>query len=395
VAKEMVKVGVPVIIVQANPFTEQPILQPYFLTRPELYESKADTPKGSVANLETVGIDGVSYVVGTVIGLGKDGTSIDLDNGRTLKFGALVIAVGNHYPAIMAETGQDFSSRLAFVKSFPQKVLAANKIVLGGAGPVALEMACELRRLNKDCTIQMVTSGNSALQSWTGTPASVLAKRLSDLNIEVKTNARIDLPDGAGSRPVFNKADYSLSTGEVLSDIDIFLPYFGRARTEFLPDNVTSSSGKVLVNEHGQSTAFASMFAVGCGSHYPYSLMPVIEKEAAVVATNVRAVLSGDRTLPASLPASPPNDGQVVWVHLGIGEWSAINLDQKGCLPGLLSRFCGCFNPLCPCCGCCGWCCAYPAGECAGKTFGHLLGLGGNMHKIHPASPPAMHDIAR
>jgi NADH dehydrogenase FAD-containing subunit len=391
VAKQLIKASKQVIIVQANAFTEQPILQPYHLTRPELYAAKANTKKGSVANLDTVGIEGVQYIVGTVAGLGADGKSIQFDDGRTLEFGALVIAVGIHYPAIMANPGEDFATRLAFVEAFPGKVRAANQILVGGTGPVALEVAAELRRLNATCKIQMVTSGDRALQSWTGTPASVLAQRLVDTNIEVKTGARVDLPPGAAPHAVFDKADYSLSTGEVLKDVDMFLPYFGSSRTEFLPDNATGPSGKVLVNMHGQSTIQSNIFAVGCGNHYPIAVMPVIQKEATVVAANVGALLDGQRVLPASLPAKPPEE-HITYVHLGIGQWSALNLEQKGCIPGLLARLCGCFNPLCPCCACCDWCCTYPAGECSGGCFERIIIAMGNSHAVHPASLPAMHD---
>ena len=95
VATALVKNDVSVIIVQANDFTEQPILQPWFLTRPELYADKAHTKKGSVANLETVGIEGVRYVVGTVVGLSDDKNQITFADGRKLDFGAFFVRTGS------------------------------------------------------------------------------------------------------------------------------------------------------------------------------------------------------------------------------------------------------------------------------------------------------------
>ena len=390
VAKNLVKAGVKVTIVQANPFAEQPIFGPYFLTRPELYAAKANTKKGSVASLETVGIDGVSYVVGTVTSLGDDGDkTVVLEDGRTIEFGALVVAAGNHYPAIMANLGEDFATRLAFVQAFPAKVSAANKILVGGAGPVALEMAAELRRLNPTCEIQMVTSGDTALSSWTGTPAAVLASRLKDTNIQVKTNARVVLPTGSAPAGVYEKAEYMLSTGEGVKDVDLFLPYFGQPRTGFLPAD-TVVGGKVRVNANGQSTVRANLFAVGCGDRHPVAVMPVIDKEAEVVAANVHALLGGQDKLPASLPDKPPTE-HVAVVHLGLGLWSAMNLEQKGCVPGLMARCCGCCFPICPCCAFCDWCCTYPAGTCAGSCFEKvLIGMAGNFHEVHAVRKPEM-----
>ena len=199
------------------------------------------------------------------------------------------------------------------------------------------------------------------------------------------------LATGSTAGAVFEKADYMLSTGEEMKDVDLFLPYFGRPRTEFLPAD-TVVSGKVRVNAHGQSTIRTNIFAVGCGDRHPIAIMPVIDKEAKVVSANVEALINGQKQLPASLPAKPPEE-HVAWVHLGIGQWSALNLEQKGCLPGLLGRCCGLCNPFCPCCACCGWCCSYPAGECAGSCWEKVIMGGGNGHKIHPAREPEMHDI--
>jgi len=401
VATALVKNDVSVIIVQANDFTEQPVLQPWFLTRPELYADKAHTKKGSVANLETVGIEGVRYVVGTVVGLSDDKNQITFADGRKLDYGVLVVAAGNHYPALMAKPSETFDERLAFVKAFPGKVRAAKSILVGGAGPVALEVASELRRVNPDCKIQLVTSGTHALRTWTGTPRAVVAGRLAKTNIGVVGGAKIVLPDDGSyvqGSAVYERADYTLSNGKTIKDVDIFLPYFGLSRTGFLPSEMTAARGRVKVNAHGQSSENNNVFAVGCSDKYPVIVKPVIDKEAAVVVANVISILKdgvdSSSKLAASLPELP-GEASPMYVHLGLGMWTAMNLEQKGCVPGLCGRCCGCCNPFCPCCACCGWCCMYPASECSSKCMEKMLISGGNMHPIHAAKAPVMAEMVR
>ena len=401
VATVLVKHDIAVTIVQANDFTEQPTLQPWFLTRPEMYAGKAHTKKGSVANLDTVGIEGVRYVVGTVVELSDTKKQIVFADGRKLDFSVLVIAAGIHYPALMAKPSETFDERLAFVKAFPDKVRAAKSILVGGAGPVALEVASELRRVNPDCKIQLVTSGTHALHTWTGTPRTVIAGRLAKTNIGVIAGARVLLPDDGSyvqGSAVYKRADYKLSNGKTIKDVDIFLPYFGISRTGFLPSEMTGARGRVMVNAHGQSSKNNSVFAVGCSDKYPVIVKPVIDKEAAVVVANIISILK-DRTsssskLAASLPELP-EAAAPMYVHLGLGQYTAMNLEQKGCLAGLCGRCCGCCNPFCPCCACCGWPCMFPASECQGKCFEKMLISMGNMHPIHPAKTPIMAEMVR
>ena len=167
-ARELLKLKVPTIIVQSNAYTENPQMSPYHLIRPQLWKETAHTPKGNVANLETVGIEGVTYVVGTVAQI--DNNELVLEDGRRLAFGTLVVAVGHHYPALMANTGEDFNTRFQFLEKFQRQLAAARSIVIGGGGPVAIEVAGTLRSANSTCKIQLVTSGPRALASWTGTP---------------------------------------------------------------------------------------------------------------------------------------------------------------------------------------------------------------------------------
>lgn len=371
-------------------FTEQPVFGPHCLTHPEEWKAKAHTKKGFVANLETVGIEGVRYVVGKVVGI--EANELILHDGKRLPFGALVAAVGMHYPAITAKTGETFAERQHFLESFPNKLKSATSVLIGGGGPVAVEVCGTLRAANSSCKIQMVTSGQRALAQWDGTPAAVLAARLKAINVDVVTNARVE--DVLANTGVYEKRDYKLSNGSTIQNVDIFLPFFSVARTDCLPENFvdTANRGRLRVNANNQSTVQKNVFAVGCGNRWMVSNDPTIQKEAAAVAQNVQDVLNG-KAPSVSLPKECP--ATVDYVHVGLGEYTMMNMDQKGCFMTAMSRMCGCCFPLCPCCACCGWCCSYPGSECQGKCFGKMLLSGGNLHPVHAPRPPSMLEMAR
>jgi NADH dehydrogenase FAD-containing subunit len=386
VARALAKAKVVTItIVQATEYVEQPILMPYFLTRPELYESTSNTKKGAVATIDYLSIPGVQYAIGTVTAV--EANEVVLESGEKLPFDYLVVATGNAQPAIQAELGQDWASRLAFVKEFPNKIKAARSIIVGGGGPTAVEMACELRRVNADAKIYMVTSQEKAMAMWEGTASSILAKRLADEHIEVVGGERMETTTMS-----FEPNTYTLQSGRQL-EADIYLPFFGTARTGFLEASLVER-GAVKVNEHGQSVGNDKLFAVGCSNRYTARVMDVIAKESDVVTKNIVALATG-KSMSATLPAKSPGPPEPAWVHAPLTGFSIMNLSVMGTMPDLCSRCCGCFNPFCPCMGCCGWCCMYPAGTLPGQCMGKALLGGGNMHKPHDKKPPQMASMAR
>lgn len=383
-ARQFVKQGAKsVTIVQGNSFSEQPITMPYFITRPNLYESTAHTAKGAVAALDYLSIAGVNYVVGTVVDVNEH--SLVFDDERKLTFDILVIAVGIHYPVLTARLGEDLATRTEFVHAFPAKVAAATRILVGGGGPVAMEMASECRRLNPGAVVTVVTSASHVMDSWKGRAQAAVAGRLKAKNIDVICNERLEAKSADTDilQACFETAAYTLARSDRAIEADLYLPYFASAH-QVSPEKF-DRGGRVIVNEHGQSPTRPNIFAVGCGDQAKVSIMPVMEKEAKMVAANAMSLQRGDSPrarMPTSTPAVPAA------VHLGLGSWSAVNLTG---LPGVFARCCGCFNPLCPCCACCGWPCLFPASELQGRVFGNIIiGSIGNMHKPHKPLAPEL-----
>jgi len=390
-AKQLVKNGLhgSVTIVQAQPFMEGQIGMPYFITRPALYETSINAKNSWIMELEHVAVDGVNYAVGTVTAV--EDSHVVLGDGGKLPYDALVIAVGVDYPMISASLGEDLAARKGSIKAFNAKVVAAKSILIGGGGPVALEMVGELRRLNADAKLSMVMSGSKPLEHWNGQGSAEVLGQLRRLQVELIVNERIEKAEWS-----IEPATYKTASGKEIQ-ADIFLPYFGTCRTSFLASSVSGAveKGRVVVNDKGQSRVKEGIFAVGCSSKYAALVMPVIELEAKVVAANIAALLNG-QPLPSTLPDKPPGPPDVAWVHMGLGQYSVFNMAVIGPGPAACCRCCGCCNPCCPCCAPCGWCCMFPAGKLPALVSEKMMiDVLGGANKGHAAAPPKMATIER
>lgn len=412
VATKLVRAGLggQVTVIQGNDFSEWPIHQPYFLTRPDEYTRLQ--PKVGSATLDRIGIPGVTYCVGHVraieegaVVLGGDGSawadpalSARLPEGR-IRFRVLVIATGHHQPVICPEPGQDQAARTAAIEQF-SGVLASEKtkrILVGGGGPVAVEMASEARRVNAKAEITMVFPQDKPFgTAWTGQASRRLLRRLEAINIKLMPNERLkDVAPAA----CFGGGPFMTESGKQL-EADVLLPYFGIPRTEFVEASIpgsTTERGRVKTKPNGQLTLRDDIFAVGVSDRFPGINVMVIKKEADVVAANVAAFVKGGAAL-ANKKTLPDVAGPVAphWIHAPLNEWTLVNFDVKGAPPACVARCCGICNPLCPCCcPCFGWCCAYPAGDLPSKGMSAIMLKMGLPFKVHNAKPPAMAEMER
>lgn len=393
VAKKVLKLSnTRVTIVQCNEFTEFPVFAPYHISRPDFFVERANTPLGAIKSLEHLAIDDVEYVVGTVSGLSEDKKQIVFKDGRSLSFDALVVASGIHYPILAAEPGETYEQRVEFVKGFSSTVVAAKSILLGGTGPVGLEVVMELRRLNPNAKIQMVTSAKQVL-GWDGAAAKHLQDRLDFCKIEVIKEARVQ--DVNPAKAVLTRANYQLSNGTLINDVDVFIPYFGVARTEFLPANFVDGStrNRLRIKNTGQAIAQDNIYAVGTGNLYTNSFVDNLFLESTTVVKNIALQFDG-KQCSETLPETAP-EPVAFYAHLGIGQFNIMNVDLKGCMFGFCGRFCGCCNPVCPCCACCGWPGQFPASECAGKCFEILLIDNLKDPNFHQPKAPVMAEMSR
>jgi len=384
-AKSLINEGLPpssITIVNACAFVESNVFMGYFFSRPEQYEQLANTKKGAVHTLDHVSIPGVQYAVGEVTAF--DDSRITFRDGGSLPFSVLIAAVGIEYPVLSPSFGDALDSRTAFLKEAAAKVSSAKALLIGGAGPVALEVAATFRKMNENATITLVTSDLRVFPYWHNGAVRAIDAELRRLRIDVVPNEKM-----VNATPSLESGRFRLSSGREI-EADVYLPFFGMARTSFIQACAPSAveSSRVKINDFGQSVVKPYLFAVGCANKYKVAIRPAMEAEAKVVAKNVMSFLGGAE-LAATLPEKPPGPPGVMWVHTGLGDHTIMNLEPAGAFPAMCGFCCGVGNPLCPCCVCCGVCCSHPAGSLLGKAMAAMLvGNPGKPHSHVAARPP-------
>lgn len=89
-----------------------------------------------------------------------------LDDGSTLTYDYLVIAVGSENAAAL-KTNDRFQSdkTLAEMKSLSDRLKTINKLVVVGGGPVGVESACEIAIAYPKVSVALVHSNKLLLES--------------------------------------------------------------------------------------------------------------------------------------------------------------------------------------------------------------------------------------
>jgi NADH dehydrogenase FAD-containing subunit len=362
-----------ITIVQPHEYHASPVFAPYFLAHPDEIDARWNTKKGSATEISQVSIQGVEYAFGKVTTVDADEQTLTISAGdgtsAKLRYEVLVVAVGVDYPVI---TPTDDLITLAQLKhfykhTFPKAVQNARSVLIGGAGAVACEMAGTIRTLSPSCSITMVSSSQTALPAWEGSGGGkAVNSYLKQLNVELITNERMQESDHSLTR-----GSYTLmKSGDVIT-ADIYLPFFGTVPTSsFMPvGTCEDGTGRVKVNNKGQSKLHPSMYAVGCGSEVRMSSYNNITKEVNTVTQNIIAAkMNTDANANANananagvvLPLSSM-EKDLAYMHFVWGQYSVVNPPFPA---SLCCRAMGC--PLCffcPCCLVCGWNGCHPAGK--------------------------------
>ena len=199
---------------------------PHFLADADAYRGELAKKKKMtcVATLDELTIPGVKYVVGVATAITEDNcVAVQDAEGKAgrVKFGAVVVATGIKYPAIMANPGEAFGARQAFVEGFGARVGKANSILIGGGGPVACEMAGVLRQLNGAAKITMVFNQDHPMSAWTGTASEKVVERFTALNVTLVPNTRMG--NGEAS---FERGTHATSSGKEY-EADIYRTWKG------------------------------------------------------------------------------------------------------------------------------------------------------------------------
>jgi NADH dehydrogenase FAD-containing subunit len=238
-----------------------------------------------------------------------DGRRVTLASGDVLEPDYLVLATGSAYPFPAKTEEPDIASAKARHRAAHEALLAADRALIVGAGPSGLELAGEIKAFFPD---KHVTIADTAEDILTGpydqSLRDELRRQLDALGVELRLGTVItELPSVAPA----TLAPIAIATadgGELLADI-WFRAFGVRAHSEYLEggalEDLRDERGYLRVDEYLRVVGETQIFALGDLADADRDMAGIANRQAGVVAANIRALITGTAEL-TSYAKLPP-----------------------------------------------------------------------------------------
>jgi NADH dehydrogenase FAD-containing subunit len=238
-----------------------------------------------------------------------DGRRITLESGGVLEPDYLVLATGSGYPFPAKTEEPDIASAKARHRAAHEALLAADRALIVGAGPAGLELAGEIKAFFPDKHVTIADISDDILTGpYDQALRDELRRQLDDLGVELRLGTALaELP----SVPPATLAPIAIATadgGELVADI-WFRAFGVRAQSEYLEGGALADRrderGYVRVDEHLRVVGETQTFALGDLADADRDMAAIANAQALVVASNVRALITGTGEL-TSYGTFPP-----------------------------------------------------------------------------------------
>ncbi|MGI5213429.1 NAD(P)/FAD-dependent oxidoreductase [Plantactinospora sp. CA-290183] len=238
-----------------------------------------------------------------------DGTSIRLASGSMLDADYVVLATGSEYP-FPAKTGVTDSAVAKTKYEATRHALAgSNRVLLLGAGPVALELAGEIKAAWPDKGVTVVaTSADIVPGDYPDEFRTELRHQLDTLDVELilGTGLREQPSSEPGEAKTFTAT--LDSNGQVTADI-WFRCFGGAPTTDYLAGELATArraDGRLEVTADLRLPGQQRIFAIGDITATPEAKQAsAAMAHADVVADNIRALINGGETRTPYEPGPP------------------------------------------------------------------------------------------
>lgn len=306
-------------LLQGAPKTKITLINPsqtfyWNIASPRIFaKPKAFTPeqyllpiKNSFAQYPT---DAFEFVLGTATAINVSAKTVAVTlNGsgdsKDISYDHLVIASGSTNPSTTgAVTGTSIPFKPSnrddmkqLVAAAQEQIAGAKEIVIGGAGPVGVELAGELAEsLRNKATVTLISSADRVLPMIKTSGSSVGEKKLKEKGVKIITSAKVTSAekstDGTKTWTV------SLDNGKKLS-ADLYIPTTGAIpNNSFIPAQFLDSNGWVKVNKElrvqSSSSSALPIYAVGDVNTNDMRLSFKATEQARVAVANIKADILG------------------------------------------------------------------------------------------------------
>jgi NADH dehydrogenase FAD-containing subunit len=301
-------------------------------------ESFCDYPAGSF-----------TFVKGLVTKIDYSRKSVLVNTGEnppkkgaatSVTFDYLVIASGSTTPATLGQGSMKlpfkataFEDTRKAITEAQKKLQNATGIVIGGGGPLGVELAGELAETSGTAkVITLVSKADALLEGATDVVQKAAESLLRRKNVEILKGVTVHQAD---QDPETKSWTVTLSTGQTIT-ADEYI-----STTGVIPNNQFIQ--KVFLNRHGwinvddqlrvvgDGTSRSDTYAVGDITCHPYRLLSRVSLQGTIVASNIAASIRDDTSL-ATYSAEAQKKMMVVPVGQSTGTGHIGGWTLWGCL---------------------------------------------------------------
>jgi NADH dehydrogenase FAD-containing subunit len=238
-----------------------------------------------------------------------DGRRVTLASGGVLEPDYLVLATGSTYPFPAKTEEPDIASARARHRAAHEALLAADRALIVGAGPSGLELAGEIKAFFPDKHVTVAdVSDDILIGPYDQALRDELRRQLDALGVELRLGTAIIKLPGVAPATLAPIAIPTAHGGELVADI-WFRAFGVRPHSEYLEggalEDRRDEHGYVRVDEYLRVVGETHLFALGDLADADRDMAGIASRQAAVVAANIRALITGTGEL-SSYQKLPP-----------------------------------------------------------------------------------------
>ncbi|KAJ5433279.1 uncharacterized protein N7458_012435 [Penicillium daleae] len=258
----------------------------------------------------------------------------------SVAFDYLVIASGSTTPATLGQgslklpfKATAFEDTRKAISEAQKKLQNATRLVIGGAGPLGVELAGELAEASgSPKVITLVSKTGSLLEGATDTVQRTAESILRRKNVEILKNVTVDEVNEDTEKKSWT---VKLSTGQTITADEYISTTGVIPNNQFIPKSFLNDEGWVNVDEQLRvvegKTSRSDTYAVGDITCHPYRLLSRVSIQAATVASNIAASIKKDTRI-AKYSAEAQRKMMVVPVGQSTGTGHFGGWTLLGCL---------------------------------------------------------------
>jgi NADH dehydrogenase FAD-containing subunit len=234
-----------------------------------------------------------------------DGRRVTLQSGDVLAPDYLVLATGSYYPFPAKTEEPDIDSARSRFRAAHEALLAADRALIIGAGPSGLELAGEIKAFFPDKHVTIADVSEDILPGPYGHELrDELRRQLAEMGVELRLGSALG---GLPSAPPATLAPIRIAVqdgNELVADI-WFRAFGVHPHSDYLGADRRDAGGYVRVDDHLRVVGETQVFALGDVSDADRDMAGIANRQAGVVAANIRALITGEGEL-ESYETFPP-----------------------------------------------------------------------------------------